>query len=159
MLFLCDHFDRNEISFRVINCHINTNRNEIVRKETSVHAFISSKEDWLLIGFCWIGRFSRTISKTKFHFISATIKRNVNKISLYGAFKFHLGSISFRVSCKHPLKKSELAAPELLLSKVSTLHYQNEKTWKVWQLATITLSLPWVLPWWINTEQTFINYS
>ena len=48
LLFLYDHFDRNEIPFRVTNCHVKTNRNEIIRKETSVHAFISSKQEWLV---------------------------------------------------------------------------------------------------------------
>ena len=37
-------FDRNKISFRVIKCHINTIRIEIIQKETSAHAVISSKQ-------------------------------------------------------------------------------------------------------------------
>ena len=37
VLFYCGHFDRNEISFRVIKYHVNTTRNETIWKETSAH--------------------------------------------------------------------------------------------------------------------------
>ena len=43
----CGHFDRNEISFRMMKYHVNTTWNEIIWKEKSVHAFISSKQKWL----------------------------------------------------------------------------------------------------------------
>ena len=38
------HFDRKEILFWVIKCHVDNIRNEIIRKETSPHAFIPSKQ-------------------------------------------------------------------------------------------------------------------
>ena len=39
------HIDKDETSFWVIKCHVNSTRNEIIRKETSGHAFISSKQE------------------------------------------------------------------------------------------------------------------
>ena len=43
VLYHCRHFDRNEISFRVIKHHVNTTRNEIISKE-NLHM---RKQDWL----------------------------------------------------------------------------------------------------------------
>ena len=37
VLFHCGHFDKNEISFRLIKYHVNTTRNEIIWKETFAH--------------------------------------------------------------------------------------------------------------------------
>ena len=59
VLFHCGHFDRNEISFRVIK-YVNATRNEIIWKETSAHAWTK------LIGPYIMGRLYRTSPKTKF---------------------------------------------------------------------------------------------
>ena len=47
MLCDCGHFDRNEIWFQVIKYHVDNTRNEITRKNTSAHVFISLKQKWL----------------------------------------------------------------------------------------------------------------
>ena len=44
-----------------------------------------------MIGFYWRGRFSWITLEKKFHFISPTMKSNVN-IIFYGGLKFHFGS-------------------------------------------------------------------
>ena len=49
-----------------------------------------------MIGFYWRGRFSWITLEKKFHFISPTMKSNVNNFLWWV-------KISFRVSCKHPL--------------------------------------------------------
>ena len=59
VLFHCGHFDRNEISFRLIK-YVNATRNEIIWKETSAHAWTK------LIGPYIMGRLYRTSPKTKF---------------------------------------------------------------------------------------------
>ena len=51
-----------------------------------------------MIGFNWMGHFSRITLETKFYFISPALKSNVNRIFLWWV------EISFRVSCKHPLR-------------------------------------------------------
>ena len=58
-----------------------------IRKETSTLATFSSKQ----------GGGSKDQNKNEFHFISSTMKNNVNKIFFDSRRKFW-------VSCKHPLK-------------------------------------------------------
>ena len=77
VLFHCGHFDKSEISFRVIK-FISTTPNKIIRKETSAHAFILSKPE--LLAFTVSAGFSRTSPETKFYFILPTMKSNVNRI-------------------------------------------------------------------------------
>ena len=83
------HFDRKEILFWVRKCHVDTIRNEIIRKETFAHAFISSKRKWLAL---WNGPFSWTTPEKKFHFISPAVKSNINRHFFYVGLKFHFGS-------------------------------------------------------------------
>ena len=49
--------------------------------------FIKAK----MIGFYWIGRSSRATPETKFHFISLTMKSDVNRISLMVGWNFIFG--------------------------------------------------------------------
>ena len=65
------HFERNEILLWVIKYHTKTTRNEIIWKETSAHAFISSKQKWLALD-C----FSWTTPEMKHHFILLVMKYN-----------------------------------------------------------------------------------
>ena len=90
----CDHFDRNETSFRAIKCHQKTTRNEITGKKTFVRALISSKKK--VIAFYWMDRFSQTTTQTKFHIISPTMKSNVKQFHLWDAQIFILGRFGFR---------------------------------------------------------------
>ena len=48
-----------------------------------------------MIGFYWMGRFSRTTPRTKFHFISPTMKSNVNRISFMAGRNFNSGMFHF----------------------------------------------------------------
>ena len=53
--------------------------------------FIKAK----MIGFFWIGRFSRATPETKFHFISPAMKGDVNRISLMVGWNFIFGRFHF----------------------------------------------------------------
>ena len=54
--------------------------------------FIKTK----VIAFYWMGRFSWTTPKTKFHYTSPGMKSNVNRISLMADWNFILGRFYFR---------------------------------------------------------------
>ena len=84
----CGHFDKNEISFGVIKYRKNSTSNEIIWKETSPHAFISSKLKWLVFTE-W--------KEPSFHLRSNVMKANVNRISvmvgwIFISGRFHFGS-------------------------------------------------------------------
>ena len=59
----------------VISLQSNTTRNEIMRKETYLHMHLFYQNK------VFDSRISRTTLETNFHFISPTIKSNVNRIS------------------------------------------------------------------------------
>ena len=80
MLFHWGHFDRNEISCQVTNVMYNIRRNEIIQKETSVHANFYQNEE----------NRSRDQNKNEFHFILLAVKTNVNNLSQYKT-KFYFG--------------------------------------------------------------------
>ena len=67
-------YNRNEISFWVIKYHVNTTRNDIIRKETSAHMFTLSKQKWL--AFTEWAVSVGPPPKQKFHFILLDLKRN-----------------------------------------------------------------------------------
>ena len=46
VLFHCGHFDRNEISFRVIEYHVNTTRNEILRMSIKISGSFEMQLKW-----------------------------------------------------------------------------------------------------------------
>ena len=90
----CGHFGRNEISFWMIKCYVNTTRNEITRQE-HLHMRLFFKT--LMIVVCWESHSSRTAPETKFHFILPTIKSNKKRISFMVSLnsilsRFHFGS-------------------------------------------------------------------
>ena len=114
--------------------------------------FHQNKNDWFLLDW--------TIPKTKFCLTSATIKSNVNRISFTVRLNsWVLGRFHFE-SHVNTVKKTELAAPDvLLLSKVSTLHYQNGKNLLVLKSNYVYCEPPMSLLWCIKTEQMFTIYS
>ena len=89
VLFHCS-LDSTELSYRVMKCHVNTwksfNRNHL-------HMRLYHQER--MIGFYWMSRFSRTTPRTKFHFISPTMKSNVNRISFMAGRNFSSGMFHF----------------------------------------------------------------
>ena len=110
---------RNFISTDILSCKHYPKWNHTKRNICTCVYFIKAR----IIGFSWIGCFSRSTLETKFHFISFTIKSNVNRIS----FMVGLNSISVGFHFKshvNTLSKSfSLSNQVLPLSKVSTFHY------------------------------------
>ena len=88
VLFHCGHFDRNEISLRMINYYGSTTLNEIIWKETSAHAFISSKQKWLAF-IEWTVFLGHPQNEISFHFAP---NQYCEQNFIYGALKFHSGS-------------------------------------------------------------------
>ena len=79
--FHIGHFDRNEISFRVIKYHVNTTRNEM---PTYVHQNIGS------------------------FWNAAEMKLHVNRTCFHAGLKSQTGMSSFRLSCERTLRIWEL---------------------------------------------------
>ena len=88
------------LSHHATNCHVNTTRNEIARKETFARVFIPSKQKWLAFTewAVFLG------PPTKQDFISFRLQWTV----MWEEFLSWWVEISFPVSCKLPVSLKSL---------------------------------------------------
>ena len=97
------HFDRNEISFRLIKYHVNTNQDEM-----PAHVHQSFGSFWN----------------------AAEMKRHVNRASFHIGLKSQTGMRSFRLSCERTqflrMHTSSLTKTEKILNRPNTKFYNDD---------------------------------